>query len=365
MDLSRVLDSSLDLAGHWFLQSGIQEQSGGVARYYYSDRRCNARVSTEITGYSIGALVYLARQTGDAAYLDAAERGARFLCRTAWDRELSLFPFEHSIDGGTPKHLAYFFDSGIIARGLLAVWRATRRDEYLETAAACGEHMLRDFVRDGTVHPIVALPSREALPHSGNWSHNSGCYQLKAALAWYELHEAGAGAHFLDAYEGVLASSLETHTAFLPGEPDRYLVMDRLHAYSYFFEGMLPRYDRPACRDAVRQGIARAAGLLREIAPSFERSDVCAQILRARLYAGKLGACALDHAAAADEAARMTAYQMEDGDPRIHGGFWFGRKDGALLPFVNPVSTAFCLQALAMWREFEAGEFSADRYELI
>ena len=35
-------------------------------------------------------------------------------------------------------------------------------------------------------------------------------------------------------------------------------------------------------------------------------------------------------------------------DPRIDGGFYFGRTGGNWEPYINPVSTAFALQALAL-----------------
>ena len=47
------------------------------------------------------------------------------------------------------------------------------------------------------------------------------------------------------------------------------------------------------------------------------------------------------------------------------GGFCFGSRDGAALPYMNPVSTAFCLQALEHWRQFGVGEFPRDLAELI
>jgi hypothetical protein len=45
----------------------------------------------------------------------------------------------------------------------------------------------------------------------------------------------------------------------------------------------------------------------------------------------------------------MAEFQSRDPNPRLKGGFWFGRKHGEILPFMNPVSTAFCYQALEMW----------------
>ena len=359
------LDAVLPLAGAWFLRSGIQEPEGGVARYYLTDSGRNARISTEITGYTVSALVYLYRRLDDFEYLEAARRAASFLARRAWNRELAVFPFEYSTNGPLPSNLAYFFDSGIIVRGLLTLWRVTPEGEWLDTAVATGRSMMRDFVNADAVHPVVSLPSRAPLPHAGNWSKNPGCYQLKAALAWYDLYEVTSDRAFLEAYERVLAKSLETHRDFLPGEQDPALVMDRLHAYCYFMEGLLPRYADPLCAAAVREGIARVSALLREIAPVFERSDVCAQLLRVRLFADRLGVEPLDRSAAHEEVERIQRYQFADSDRARHGGFWFGTREGRLLPYVNPVSTAFCMQALEMWRLAEAGEFKPNRHELI
>ena len=115
----------------------------------------------------------------------------------------------------------------------------------------------------------------------------------------------------------------------------------------------------------LARGIDRVAVLLREISPQFERSDVCAQLLRVRLVAQHLGAVSLDEAAAAEEAARVVRYQARSEDVRLDGGFWFGQKRGEMLPYMNPVSTAFSLQALALWERHRAGTWSFDLTQLI
>jgi hypothetical protein len=105
---------------------------------------------------------------------------------------------------------------------------------------------------------------------------------------------------------------------------------------------------------------------LREIAPSFERSDVNAQLLRVRLVAHHLGSVPLDEDAAREEALRTASFQALDAaDIRLRGGFWFGRKGAQMLPFSNPVSTAFCLQALALWDDHQAGRWSFELPQLI
>ncbi|MBZ5609013.1 MAG: hypothetical protein LAP38_12195 [Acidobacteriia bacterium] len=355
----------IDAAGRWFLHSGIQATHGGVARYYRSDLGCNANVSTEITGYAVSALLFLHQRTGQPEYLDAALRAARFLTRCAWDPVLRTFPFEHTVNGDGTGAFAYFFDSGIIVRGLLSAWRATSEGEFLDTAAAAGRAMLADFGAPGAIHPILALPDKRPLQYQPRWSASPGCYQLKAALAWYDLFESTGQTEFLRAYESTVEAAMRSQRDYLPGETDCEKVMDRLHPYVYFLEGLLPVLDRPEYVAVYRAGVERAAAYLREIDPQFVRCDVYAQVLRARLYGESMGAIPLNCAAAAEEARGAAAFQLESEDPRIAGGFGFGRKAGQSMPFVNPVSTAFATQALAMWSDRQNNALEAGWQALI
>ena len=280
------------------MHSGIQDSNGGVARYYRSDSRSNAPVSNEITGYAASALTYLGE-------IDAAVRAARFLSEQAWDAQSHTFPFEP----GSP--LAYFFDIGIIVRGLLAVWRATGEEEFLARAREAALSLAFDFVGDGIFHPVISLPEKQPEPHDQRWSRSPGCYQLKSALAWRDLGDEHAARMF----ETALDSALATHATFLDGAPDPEKKMDRLHAYCYFLEALLFETARRDVRQALKSGIAVVAALLREISPRFERSDVCAQLLRVRLIAHHLNAVPLDESAAAEEASRAASYQSDSNDP--------------------------------------------------
>ena len=327
-------------AGEWFLCSGIQESNGGVARFHRVDLGRNQSVSTEITGYAASALVYLHSLTHDERYLERAIAAARFLTDIAWQIDPGAMPFEVA-----PAEFTYFFDCGIIVRGLLAVWRATGTAEFLDCAAAVGRAMARDFLSpEGDVHPILTLPDKQPTERDGSrWSRSPGCYQLKSAMAWYELAEALGDGEFRALYQRLAGDSLRDYGQFLPGHPDRERVMDRLHAFLYFLEGLLPLAAEPRSAAAICDGIARVAGHLREIAPQFARSDVYAQLLRIRLHADAAGAVPLDRDAAAEEAAALETFQSEN------GCFYFGRKGGTPMPYDNPVSTAFAMQALALW----------------
>ncbi|MBI4907597.1 MAG: hypothetical protein HY820_28490 [Acidobacteria bacterium] len=355
----------LQRAGKWYLLSGIQELSGGVARYYRIDLARNNRLSTEITGYTISALCQLHRATNDPALVTAAQRAARFLVSDAWDPTNSIFPFEWPPTADPSENRAFFFDSGIIARGLLTLHRLTGDAAYRDAAIACGKGMAAAFERNQAYAPILQLPNLDALPPGNTWSNNPGCYQLKSALAWHELALETNDPVFRTHWETALQRAVDNDTAFLPGTPERLRIMDRLHAYSYYLEALLSVADRPICRQALTTGIERAADYLHNIAPDFARSDVYAQILRVRLLAHHQGAVTLNETRAQIEADAIPTFQYESQDPHLHGGFSFGRRDGQLMPFANPVSTAFCAQALDMWHHHLNGNFHFTWKDLI
>jgi hypothetical protein len=343
------------------LHSGIQERDGGVARYYKSDSETNAAVSTEITGYAASTLAYLYSRTGKPEYLDAAVRAGRYLTHEVWDPSASTFPFEPGSDR------AYFFDIGIIVRGLLAVWRATGEEEFRVRAQEATLCLAFDFLGDGAFHPVISLPDKQPLlpePHQApRWSRQPGCYQLKSALAWREIGDP----HARQLFDAAVKSALANHEQFLAEEKDREKLMDRLHAYCYFLEALLFTADSNVdSSEALALGIGRVGELLRELQPVFERSDVNAQLLRVRLVAHHLGMVTLDESAAQEEASRAASFQaLQAADVRLRGGYWFGRKGEHLLPFSNPVSTAFCMQAQALWHDHRAGHWSFELPQLI
>jgi len=335
----------LSRATDWFVRSGIQEDSGGIARYYRTDHERNAAISTEITGYTVSALLSLKRSCEALA-------AARYLTRV-WDG--NSMPFEAPRNSG--EGYTYFFDCGIVVRGLLARWRSTHEPEFLDVATELGNAMIADFTaEEGHYHPILSLPDKEPVQRdSSRWSQSTGCYQLKSGLAWWELFEAIGASEFRQAYEGLLETALACYRTFLPGHSDPLKVVDRLHAFLYFLEGILPHTQEELCAEALCEGIRRVAHLVSITKQKFERSDVYAQLLRIRIYADWAGVAPLDRAAAEHEATALTEFQAASADPRIDGGFYFGRRAGNWLPYVNPVSTAFAAQTLALWDQYSNG----------
>jgi hypothetical protein len=338
---------SLTRAGHWFLHSGIQEPSGGFARFYRSEIQKNMPVSTEISGYAASALVFLYRTTHEEKYLDAARRTADFLVDQAWDPTLHIFPYEHPSPTADSRHLAYFFDCGIIIRGLLAVWRETHDDRLFDVAVRAA-HGMSAFWSGGDYHPILTLPDREPLPRNAQWSTSPGCYQTKSALAWWEVAAITGDERLKRDYLDLVEAGIHSCRGFLAGANERLKVMDRLHALLYFLEALSPLLARADCVKTYSDVLEEAARHRGELESEFVRSDVYAQILRARIRASHV--IPVDIAAAREEATALEAFQAEN------GGFFFGQRAGVVSPHVNPVSTAFAIQALEMWRAFEAGE---------
>ncbi len=341
MGYTSGLSSQLRSAGRWLARSGIQLPSGGVARYHRADVGLNKDISTEITGYAVSALVYAYQATADPEFLDAASRAAHFLTRVAWDASAAAMPFEVE-----PSSLAYFFDNGIIIRGLLALWRITGECELIEVAQAIGLSMARDFAReDGSYWPVLSLPDKAPLLlDPARWSRVPGCYHLKSAVAWRELAAITGDPTWTGFYTDALEIALASHGSYLSADGDPHLAVDRLHPYLYFLEALLPHSEYAGI---VAEGAARVRDRLEELAQVFERADVAAQLLRVQCA---VGAAEPDCAATA---ARVRAFQ------RPGGGYYFGRKGGQWVPHVSPVPTVFAMQALEWFERRESIDCAA------
>ena len=334
---------SLERAGRWFLDSGIQEPSGGVARFYLADSEKNKPVSTEITGYAASALAFLYCITKEDAYLDAARRAAHFLTDQAWDPALSIFPYEHShspiwLTSSIPALLC----AGCLPCGASPGSRNCSMSRLRRHRECCGIS-----TRGATSIPSSNCPRRRLAIAIVTGLVPLRCYQAKSALAWREVAEITGEASMRAAYFEMIAVSLEPSRDFLPGTDERPRVMDRLHAASYFLEALSPVLDRDDSVAAYRYTMDRITLYLRNIAPEFARSDVYAQLLRARIYAAAV--IPIDRDLAREEAEALAVFQRPD------GGFWFGRRAGQMIPHVNPVSTAFAIQALEVWQALESG----------
>jgi len=341
----------------WLITSGIQNESGGVARYYLSDGRCYRNTSTVNTGYFVSALLKT-NENGEKELLDHAMKAGRFLVEQAFDPNLELFRTEVG-DGESLAREARFFDCCIAARALLHLWQATSDPVFLDHAERCGVALRTRMSRvDGSFFPLLDLKSGEPSTGTDSWSVEAEVYQLKSSLTFLELSEATGNREFDTSTQLMLNWCLKTHEGFVRGDDDPENIMDRLHAYCYFLEGLLPvATDVMKAGHALQHGVLDVENLMREVTANYQRCDVVAQLLRLRLYADRTGIMELDFAQAEKESQLLEQFQHQSTDPKIDGGFAFARRNGELTPHVNPGATAVAIQALAMWEQAEDGAF--------
>jgi hypothetical protein len=342
----------------WLITSGIQDESGGVSRYYVADDRRYQNTSTVNTGYYVSALLK-ANEGGEKELLEHAVKSGRFLVEKAFDANLELFRVEVGADGEGSTREARFFDCCIAARALLHLWQATSDPVFLDRAERCGIAMRTRMSRvDGSFFPLLDLKSGEPRAGTDSWSVEAEVYQLKSSLAFLELSDATGNREFDTSTQLMLNWCLKTHEGFVRGDDAPEDIMGRLHAYCYFLEGLLPvAAEVMKASHALQHGLLDVENLMREVAASYQRCDVVAQLLRLRLYADRIGAMELDFAEAEKEAQTLEQFQHQSTDPKIDGGFAFARRNGQLTPHVNPASTALAIQALAMWEQAEDGAF--------
>ncbi len=262
--------------------------------------------------------VYLHALTGDAAYLDRAAAAARFLTRRPGTAPSP--PCRLSFRAGLHLFLRLRHRR---ARPAFGVARHAANPNFCDTAAAMGRHMARDF-RAGRWLPSRPRAARQAARASAialRWSRSPGCYQLKAAMAWWDLAEATGEPRFREPYERVLRMRSAPAPASCPAIPSAPQG-DGPPARLPLFPGRpaAARARAALLRRACRRHRPRGCPALREIAPEFERSDVYAQLLRMRLYADCAGAVPLDRAAAANaKPARLAEFQAATTAASISG----------------------------------------------
>jgi len=118
--------------------------------------------------------------------------------------------------------LSFFFDSGIIVRGLLSIWRATRHALYLDTASEMclgnGETLWQ--TRTTTFIPVLCLPDKAPLDPGSPLVAKSGLLSTESRLGMHELYEITGAQEQEQLYRRMLAYSLRAHEQFLPGDPD-------------------------------------------------------------------------------------------------------------------------------------------------
>ena len=342
----------------WLTRSGIQNESGGLARCYRAPEDKYEGISTVATGYFISGLLRCAEYPGESPPKQATAAG-RMLMENAYDMESELFLSDLDAAENNPRKWAYFFDCLIAIQALIDLWRATKNSAYVECAEKCGIGIKRNLSRmDGSFFPVHDIARDMPYEADEPWSLQAQVYHLKAMPIFLELTEATGLYEFKAMGEELLKWTLKRYESFLEPDSDSERMMSRLHGYCYFLEGLLPEAGMdPDCSRALQYGLLEIENISQEIGHEYHRCDVIAQLLRLRLYADRVGVMELDFQQAENEAAAIEELQVQSVDPKVDGGFAFALKASRPVQHYNPATAVLAIQALQMWEQAANGSF--------
>ena len=353
-----AVNASIHSGLRWLTRSGIQDESGGLARYYRAAEDKYEGLSTAATGYFISGLLRCAEYPQETPPKEAAAAG-RILIEKAYDIEAELFLSDLGPAESNPRKWAYFFDCLIAIRALVDLWAATKNSAYLECAEKCGIGIKRNLSRmDGSFFPVHDIARDMPYEADEPWSLQAAVYHLKAMPIFLELSEATGLYEFKAMGQDLLKWTLKRYESFLEPDSDAERLMSRLHGYGYFLEGLLPEAGLDTeCSRAFQFGLLEIENVSQEIGHEYHRCDVIAQLLRLRIYADRLGIMELDYQQAGNEAAAIEELQMQSADPKVDGGFAFALKASVPVEHYNPATAVVAIQALQMWDQASGGSF--------
>lgn len=386
------MNQNVQNAAEWLLNSGVQVQSEnplhhqGFACWYDREAQMMPYVYSEITGYLTTLMCALYAETQDKRFFDSARGAGDWLARTAlpsnggfrclYPIESTRFDFKHS--------QIFTFDCGVIINGLMNLFRATGSASYLKAAVTAADWIIQDMQKpNGAFYPVYDVDKGELVESDQEWSLCSGSYHTKVAIGLVNLYGATKNLRYREAAEKACDFALtfqqpDGRFVSFPGEGGT-----NSHPHAYSAEGLWVVGSILGRRDYL-DASARATQWLFDwqspegmIPRHFhngealynERVDILAQSLRlAAIHIGE-GRITFDqefHTKLDNLTPLILRNQAESDDPRVSGGFYFGRlSDGSVMPHVNVWVTAFAIQALSLYSAVLNGDYRFDPFFMV
>lgn len=363
-------------AREWLLNSGVQVVSEnplhqqGFVCWYDAEKQSMPYVYSEITGYLTTLMCALYAETTDRRFLESACGAGEWLARTAHTSIggfRCLYPLEPSRFEYKYSQL-YTFDCGVIISGLVDLFRATGDGRYLATAVTAADWLIREMQKpDGGFYAVYDVETEKVIESDQEWSLCSGSYHTKIAIGLINLFEVTGHSRYRDSAIAACDFALtfqqpDGRFVTFPGEGGT-----NSHPHAYSAEGLWVVGTLLGRADYL-EASARAAQWLLDwqsdegVIPRHfhdgkplynERVDVLAQTLRlAMIHMGekRIQRSAINQQKVDKLATLILRNQAISDDPRINGGFYFGRlSDGAIMQHVNVWVTAFAIQALSLY----------------
>jgi rhamnogalacturonyl hydrolase YesR len=229
-----ALDAPAAAAVAWLFRPPVSEPSGAV-RAGLELGRGPGFVYHEITAYQVSLAVNLWRWTGEARFLDAAERSGRYLLAQRATEGPAAGSVPRAVEGNGRVDARHFaFDNAIVLQGFLALHDATSDPRWLEAARGLGEWLLRVQDPDGSFRCGWDATRGTMFSPPGAFFGDRGCLHVKHAIALLRLAEATGDSRFRDAARKLCqwGLRLQREDGWFWANEERDHVFAHAHAYA-------------------------------------------------------------------------------------------------------------------------------------
>jgi uncharacterized protein YyaL (SSP411 family) len=375
------LESSINQAKKWLLDSGIQDTNAGSPRYgsfrawYDTEHKDYSFTYSEITGIAITAFMYLNKLEADPLLIERAKLAADWLIGTALDRENGGFRCRYySQDNGSFPWLCSF-DVSLCLNGLVNLYRCTGEEKYLETGQRVGDWLVNFMQKeDGAFYAKYHVDERRMIDSQERWSMQSGSYHAKNILGLLNLSSVTGNTIYEDSARKFCQWVLKLQEADGRFITNQKLGDTYMHPHCYSLEGLL--YAGLALQEEIyleraKKGVewllqAQLAngGISRiydgSMFSSDESIDSSAQTIRLWLLLSKYADLSYLNDNLVKAIDRVQQFQCESQDPKTNGGYFYGCTGGLKVPHVSAHATMFVLQTLDLWRQKNEGSLNLD-----
>ena len=231
---------------NWFLDSGLlidnenDANFGGVHAFFDEKKNEFGFIYPEITGYAISTLRFLYDIEKNDHYLELAKQSSDWL--------ISLYENHGGIiqrvDYEQNKtKLAYAFDTGICAKGLLDCYHMTEEKKYLYASQKLLDWLVDGALEnDGTIKPFKNLSTNKFESSNKYWYTQKGCLHIKTAIPFFQLYEITKNDDLLK--HAICISNAYEKFIQLDGSIKLHLQENIIHLHSlcYALEGLLHAY---------------------------------------------------------------------------------------------------------------------------
>ncbi len=231
---------NVDLALNWLNNSGIQSAGGGFYAWHDEEKGKYSFLYPQVTGYAIQLFTRLYGLDNKVIYLAKAIKAGDWLLSI--QKENGLFPCKYYDDSEAEQqdNSFYVFDAGMIACGLIDLYKVTSKDKYLKAATKTMELCLQLQNEDGAFK--AGLIADEQTLDNQHWFQTSACHHIKMILPLLRMYKVTGDKKYLDSARRLLrwGCSLQLpdgRFAVFAGSNDTYT-----HAHCYALEGIVAAY---------------------------------------------------------------------------------------------------------------------------